>query len=798
METDLSENQTEQIYTLINVVGLTVAIVAAWLIYSHIVKEWNTDRFHVQSKNIYRAILKPDYAPTWEAWTCGPLGPYTKAGLPGIADFVRVYQNSYYDLKPLDSQSYISGENIILTDKQFFDIFSFPLEIGNNEMPWGEDWMIISRKAAHRFFGNENPVGKIFRVKLSNDDKDLGKDFRVVGVMRDFPAASTLQADYVLDFTYLAKDRFQYWGMHGLYTYFLLEENSDIPAIEAGIPQLIEKNYPYLKASEMQYCLQPLEDIYFNDSSIGYDFPRGSVRLNIILTGITLLILLLAFANYLIIAMAQLYVRANGIVIQRCLGAGWGRLLGQIFMETGVYVGLALLIATLLLPVLHPAFVRVISPWQCYSLTLGVGDILLFLGIILLFTLGVGGILTGWVFRRLNRCSIRTVLQGAGGKIDVKTILSVIQIGIFMALFFCSVVLMRQMDFVRNRQLGFETREVIHFNWRDWEGHIQGLRPLLASNPDILSLSNGEELPLLGEGGRNMRISGQPDRSFKAWQIHGDADYLRTYRIPLVAGRNIDRESYPAKAKDFSIYRPDNIPEILINQEFARQIGTGEQVLGTLVRGEKEEGWYRVVGIVQDFHFLPLYQSIKPVFILYDIPSVSSSMLVSYRPGKRQSVLAYLRKIYETRFPNSDFQSTEYNFSRLYERDMALVKLIHIFTFMALLIGGMGIFAFSMFIAEKSRREVALRKVGGASTAQILLLLNMRFIWKIWIAALVGLPIAYYGMSQWLMGFAYRIELSVWMYAGVILVSLLLVILIISWQVKKAAHVNPVEVLKGE
>ena len=234
-----------------------------------------------------------------------------------------------------------------------------------------------------------------------------------------------------------------------------------------------------------------------------------------------------------------------------------------------------------------------------------------------------------------------------------------------------------------------------------------------------------------------------------------------------------------------------------MNEELARRLGKKE-VLGSLLKLGDGFRTFRIVGVVKDFHFLPLYEKIQPMVIAYELPLLSYSISVRYREGCRQKVIGHLQQLYEERFPGMAFRYTEYEFSQLYNRDTALVKMIHIFTAIAILVGGMGILAFSMFMAESRRKEVALRKVNGAGVGQIILLLDRQFLGRILLACAIGLPIAHHLMTLWLRGFAYRTELPVGLYLGVAVTCVVFVLLTVTWQIFRAARINPVDVLKNE
>lgn len=785
----------ERVYTVINMLGLVIALCAALLMYNHVVKEWSTDCFHVKGKQIFRVIDKNEHGQQWSSYTSAQVGVYTQAEHPEIRNCVRVVEARDYVLKFPENQTVLGTAKCMYTDAEFFNMFTFPLVSGSVASGTGPDWVVLSEKISRLYFPGENPVGKKVLLKDRERDNDKGREFRIIAVMKDMPANSTLQADVIADFSFLEKTVFQRWGAHGVFTFFELDKQADKRAIEIAMPRIIEKNYHWIKASEHVMKLQPLRDIYFNSEEILEGIPHGSKRFNWILCGITFLILILAVCNYGMIKLACLSRNAASFMVQRCFGAGNIELRRQLFWKTALNVGFAFVLAVGLAFCLHPWFVRIVSfqlyyPWHFSIRAMGVFVLLLFV-----FVLFTARVLSFYVFRRLNREGIKEhpVLTS---EVGVKQVLFFIQLCIFPALLCCSIVLLLQMNFIKNRQLGFDNQCVVNFGWVDRNLNMLALTSEIKRNPDIISFSNGDNLPLLGEGPITLSLYENPETEIKTYQIHGDASYLETYQIHLAEGRNIARESYPVHADEFFLIRPGTYPEVLINRKFAEKLGR-KNPIGTLLQDKEGVGHvYKVVGVVEDFHFLPLYQAVEPVYIIYDLPMLSYSMLVRYREGKRIEVLKWLEDFYGKKFMNSTFSYHEYEYSQLYEKDIALVKMIHVLTLIAILISGMGIFAFTVFMVESRVKEMALRKINGAHAGQIILLFSRYFVVRVIIACITGLPIAHYLILKWLEGFAYRTELGLWIYLAVFFISLTLVLLITTWHTWCAALCNPVEAIK--
>lgn len=788
----------ERVYAVINILGLAIALCAALLMYNHVVKEWSTDSFHVKGKHIYRVIDKNEHCQKWSSSTSAPLGIYTQAEHPEIKNCARVVEARDYALKSPENKTVLGTARCMYTDAEFFDMFTFPLVSGSVTSGTDPDWVVLSEKISRLYFPGENPLGKKILLKDCKRDDDKGREFRIVAVMKDIPANSTLQADVIADFSFLEKTVFQTWGMHGVLTFFELDKQADKRAIEIAMPQVIEKNYHWIRASEHVMKLQPLGDVYFNSEEILEMIPHGSKRFNWILCGITFLILILAACNYGMIKLACLSRNATSLGVQRCFGANNYELRSQLFWETALNVGVAFVLAVGLAFGLHPWFVHIISSQSYYPWHFSIGAMGVFVFLLFVFVLFTAWVLSFYIFRRLSREGIKEHVPASAGRVDMKQVLSFIQMCIFPALLFCSVVLLLQMNFIKNHQLGFDNHCVVNFGWVDRQLNMLTLTSEIKQNPDIISFSNGDDLPLIGEDPGTLSLYENPEIEIKTYQIHGDASYLETYQIHLAEGRNIARESYPANADEFFLSRPGTYPEILINRKFVEKLG-GKNPIGTLLQDKGGVGHvYKVVGVVEDFHFLPLYQAVEPVYVIYDLPQLSYSMLMRYREGKRVEVLKWLEDFYGKKFMNSTVSYHEYDYSQLYEKDIALVKMTNVLTIIAILISGMGIFAFTVFMVESRVKEVALRKINGARVGQIILLFNRYFVLRVIIACITGLPIAHYLIWKWLEGFAYRIKLGLWIYLTVFFISLILVLLITTWHTWRAALRNPVEAIKGE
>ena len=272
-------------------------------------------------------------------------------------------------------------------------------------------------------------------------------------------------------------------------------------------------------------------------------------------------------------------------------------------------------------------------------------------------------------------------------------------------------------------------------------------------------------------------------------EVHGDEDFTRIYKIPVIESREFSPiENNPSPENNYDYTR-----DVWVNKKFVETFKLDHPI--GFIMNRQHSMKYRITGVTEDYHVQSLHFPICPIMISnLTVPS----LLVRYQPGRRQEVLEYLQKLHQERIPEGIFEYSEYTYSDLYQKDMAFMELVILFSLIAILIGGMGIFAFAIFMVESKTREIALRKVNGASERQIMLLFNRQFMTKVLVACVIGLPIAYYASRKWLENYAYRIEIQPWIFVLTIVISLCIVLLVTNWQIRKASRNNPIDTLKTE
>lgn len=778
-----------RIYAVINVGGLAIAFAVALLIYGYVMKEWQTDRFHSNGESLYRATYLSPGSDVWYSAFCSPMGENAKKEIPGVKEFVRIVAPQTFLVRQESSGEFLVELGCLYTDPQFFSVLDFPLVAGEIGRETAPNWVVISERAARKYFGEVPAVGKTLVLRMPQIPEDLV--YHVAAVMKDMPTRSSLQTDLLLDFKQV-EWMYGYGVGNALTTLLQLDEHADAVAVGKAISEMEGRYSDYEKQLNKTVVLQSFRNVYLHSEHLrDYEevFRYGSRRFNYILSGVAFLILLLASCNYLMIKLAQLHKNTGMYAIQKCFGAGNRIMRKQVYLEIGVHLLSALLLAVWLGRAVHPWFMGIVSSGHPYEWGLTVMEGVLFGGIVLLFIGVMGYLLSAWMLRRLDRNGIKNAVSRTTGKWDLKQVLLVGQMCIFCGLFFASLLLSQQMDFVQNKPMGYDNRNILCVEWPGNESVFLPAKDELLRHPDILAVTNGRSLPYKGTVSYEVCDVNQPGRKVKARLLLGDADYLATYSMHLAEGRNYRRNENQKR-----YYNGSGKPgEAVINRKMVRELGLENPVGKVLSYGNST---VTVVGVVDDFHYKSLYQAVEPVILGAHLPGFENTLNIRYREGKRQEVLDYLQKYYRDNYMEIMLRYTEYSYTDLYARDLALAKMIHFLTVLAILISAMGILAFSMFVAESRRKEVAMRKINGATEWQVVGLLNRGFVRKMFGACFVGLPVAYGLMVYWLQGFAYRVEIHWWLFVLDAGICLLLVLLVSTWQTRKAALQNPVDALK--
>jgi putative ABC transport system permease protein len=789
-----------KLYASLNIVGLAIGITCCVLILLYVQDELSYDRFHENAGRIYRVtthfVLKDrvmDFASTAHVQ-----GPMFKEEYPEVENYVRF--NSYGSRRMVRyKDTTYAEEKFIWVDNSIFDVFSFNLIKGNPEEALTKpNTVVITEDIAEKYFGGEDPIGK--NLRIHSDEL-----YMVTGVIKNIPANSHIRPDFLASFITLdlqptGNAAADLVNNVDYYTYLLLKEGTDYKQLEQKFAGFIEKYLGPLINSiggSARYDLQPLASIYLH-SKLENELERtGDIAYVWLFSGIGLFILLLACLNFMNLSTARSANRAKEVGLRKVVGAQRTQLIKQFIGESMIMTFLAILLSLLLVFFTLPLFNAISGK----SLSMGyLSNPMLLLGLLTFFIIIslIGGSYPAFFLSAFRPVE---VLQGRlrrGAKNSALRIALVsLQFTVSIVLIIGTLIVNRQLNYVRNKNLGYDKDHVIALRVRNEETQKrhEALRNSLLANPNVLSVSASSSLPLGQNSFSAHHIAGQPlDEMIMLHTQIVDEHFVDTYKMEIVQGRNF--------SKDFPT---DPQEAIIINEATAKKLGWQDDPLGKEIEALMsltEFRKYRVIGVVKDYHFLSLHEEIQPLVLYNASPYGGNYYRMSLRvsPENIQDTISFLRekwREFDSQYP-LEFVFLDDQYDALYRTEERLGKLFGYFTALAILIGCLGLFGLSAYSAEQRTKEIGIRKVLGATTSNVTVLLVREFTKWVLLAVLVAWPAGYYIMNTWLQNFAYRIGLGVDIFMIAAVLALVIAIITVVYQALKAAIANPAESLKYE
>ena len=767
-------------YSFINISGLTIGITCCLLIVLWVHDEVSYDRFHDHASTLYRVVENQNYAdgvfPV--AVTPAPLAPALKQDFPEIVDATRLSFTgrlvSYQDASFYET-------DIAVVDPSFLTMFSFPVLTGDATTLLDDPFsVVISPEIARKYFGEGDPVGKILRF---NDEHDL----TVTGVIENVPHNSHLQFTMLMPISFYESlgQNMENWRSNWLYTYVQVQDGVRAEDVDAKIVDVIKQNN---EGSVTDLYLQPVSRIHLHSDFTADIGGHGDVQYVYIFSVIALFVLLIACINFMNLSTARSANRAKEVGMRKVFGARRTHLIRQFYGESLLIACIALLMGLVLIVLLLPAF----NDLSQKQLSLGIvthGPILAGLIGITLFT----GIFAGSYpalflssFRpvKVLKGTIRTGTRSA----LFRSVLVVTQFALSIVLIIGTGVIYTQLDYIRNKKLGFDKEHLIYIVMRGNIGQsYDALKSELTQNPNILGVTAASGLPTyIGSSTSGFDWEGKnPDDDILMHYNEVDFDYFETLKMEMAEGRSFSR-AFPS----------DTVSAVIVNEEAVRVMGV-ESPLETRFEAGGEE--VNIVGVVKDFHFKPIDTKIEPIVIALD-PDDTNFMFIRVHPTGLSATLAYLEETWKTVIPDYPF---EYNFldeayDRIYRAEENLGSLVNYFSVLAIFIACLGLFGLASFTAEQRSREIGIRKVLGASVPGLTVSMCREFIKLVVIANVLAWPIAYYALQNWLEGFAYRTDIDWGLFVLTGVLALVIATFTVSYQAVKAARANPVEVLRYE
>jgi putative ABC transport system permease protein len=692
-----------------------------------------------------------------------------------------------------------SEERVFSVDRTFFDVFAIPFIQGNPETALSRpDGLVLTRSMATKYFGDENPLGKII-------NSDNHRDFVITAVVEDIPGNSHFHFDFLRSLEPYDDARSPVWVFNDFYTYLLLREDANPEDLENKLFPLVKARIdPFLRGvlgisadqflqggGDFRYYLQPLTDIHLH-SHLDFELePNGDIIYVYIFSIIALGILLIACINFINLATARSTMRAREVGVRKTIGSTRSQIMRQFFLETIMLTILAMCLSWILAALILPFFNQFVGKYLTLPFLTHWWGIPLLLGFALLI-----GIFAGF-YPAFFLASFRPVevLKGdqfRGSRRSIlRTSLVIIQFAISAILIIATLTVQSQLAYIQNKNLGFNKDQVVVIHKTDDLGkNLAAFKEELLKHRDILYASNSSDL--LGNPIEVAAVTPeeQPeDQSKLICYLIVDPDFLDTYGISLKGGRFFEKNRDVDKS------------QMVLNETAVQAMGLNDPIDKRLVNSLFPEHRYPILGVVEDFHFQSLRQRIQPmVFFLFQGNDIGRYLSVRIRPKSMQETLQYMTKTWQTFAKGQAFEYEFFDdhFQRVYLAEERTGRIFLVFSILAVFIACLGLFGLSAFMTERRTKEVGIRKVFGSSTSEVVFLLVKQFQKWVIIANLIAWPVAWFAMSKWLQGFAYQTGMSIWIFILATVLALSITLFTISYQVSKAARANPVDALRYE
>ena len=669
-------------------------------------------------------------------------------------------------------------------DNAFFEMFSVAFVSGNSSKPLQNlNSVVLTESGARTLFGEDNPMGKeiIYEHEVP---------LIVTGVMKDFPDNSSIQANM---FVNAENDKFKKWvfsceNYDDIRTHrylFCIYLQLNIRADKEKLINTINSHADILAPYTKKIDLLSLKEMYLYDNTAGSETKKGNPGLLSLMASIGLIVLILSIINYINLTMAKQNQRNKEIGIRKTIGANREDMVILFLTESVLVTMAAFAVALILIFIGLPFFNSIIdSPLSPHTLMQFPANIILFISILLIGVLsGIGPALS---LSSLNPSRVfNGGTVGIGKKKNFRNVLTVFQFVVSIALIICTITVQKQINYVKHRDAGFNKEQLLRIDWPNIPPSDRTrsftLIDKLRQYPGILNLSVTAGVPGKINNFMGSAIKGK-NKSLSI--IYADTSFLQTLNIKQVKGREL---------------LPSDIGNVCMLNEAAYKYFEWTDLENRRYNNGKEGG-FEVIGVVKDFHYASMHQPIEPMCILFRDVGWHTNISIRIAKGAIGPSMDYIQKVWKEIIPDYplQYQFNDEWFDGMYRKEEKLAKTIGLFALLAIGISCMGIFGLAIFSAERRTKEIGIRKVSGAQTAELMIMLNKDFIRWVAVAFVVACPMAWYAMNRWLVNFAYRTEISWWVFALSGLAALVIALLTVSWQTWRAATRNPVEALRYE
>ncbi len=775
-------------YSFINISGLSVGISCCILIVLFLKDELSFDQFHENSDRIFRVVSRYSFKGNTK-YHAGMPAPLAPAILHEYKDAVKIIRFGVGNGDVIrNGNVQIRGNRFELADPNIFDVFSIPLIAGNFKTALNDpNSIVISESLAKKYFVDKNPIGKILQIGR----EDFFHDYKVTGVFKDLPANSHLKFDCLASFqaSYIKGNEGNLtWGASNYETFILLKNNFPKQRMENVIKQIFKKHNSFPEDLKYDYFLQPLTNIHL-DLNPGNKLPteRDSDTI-LVLTGIALLILLIACINFINLATAQASIREKEVGVRKVVGADRLQLAIQFIGESVILSLLAFVIALPMVETLLPAF----NQYADKNLTLFSYDNVYLILVLPLMAIFIGVIAGSYPAIFISSFQPVSILHGRlhGGKANTKSgfrsILVIAQFVVSIIFIVSTLIMNNQLRFIKNKNLGYNKDHIVVVPISDQSVKVKYklYKTEILRNASVINATASSYLPSEQGYNQNVYFKGPAEgkMDYMSW-IPVDKDFIATMKLKLTRGSNFPMDNSNASLS------------YILNESAVKQIGWNNPV------GKPMNiiGWGNVIGVIKDFHFQSLHNKIEPLALCI-YPEAYQFLHIRVKPENISSTISFMENKWKEFFPDKVFEYSFFDedFYKLYKAEIRLDNIFNFITALAILVACLGLFGLAHNSTGRRTKEIGIRKILGSTVPGVIMLLLKDFVRWVLAANIIAFPVAYYFMNKWLQNFAYRIELSWWVFLVSGCIALLIAIATVSYQAIKAAIANPVESLKYE
>ncbi|WP_026753022.1 ABC transporter permease [Sediminibacter sp. Hel_I_10] len=784
----------------INILGLAVGIASCLIIMLFVTDEFSYDRYNEKADDIVRVVFKAKIngEKINEAVVMAPVGQALKEEFPEVLDATR-FRIMGTPKVVYNDVSYRNGR-FAYVDPNFFDVFTLPILKGDKASPLKEpNTIILTEDEAIKYFGNENPIGKILKIDAE------GEQFKVTAIIDKVPDNSHFHFDMMASMEGHNDAKQNTWMNSNFYTYLLLKKGTDYKNLESKLSAIFQRNVSeplkeafgltyteFTKENKLGLFLQPLTDIYLSSefSSRGESESSGSLTSLYIFAATALFMLMIACINFMNLSTASATKRSKEVGIRKVLGSKKKQIIKQFLTESFISTLIATLIALIFVIIMLPFFNEISGKELQVSYLLTPKIFATVILSILLISLLAGTYPAFYISSFKPILALKSKFSGTGNTKGIRSGLVVFQFVISTGLILATIVVSQQMSFIQNKELGYDKDQLLVIRESYFlENNQEAFKNKILSDPRVINVTTSAFVPV-GDSDNNMSsfyIDQQFNRRMFVYNI--DENYIPTMKMELLKGRNF--------SKEFGV---DSLNAI-INETSARILGFGDDAIGkSITRGTNNQGGrqtLKVIGVVKDFHYRSLHEKIDPLIMLND---PYGGFIIRANVADMSDLVKSMSAMWNSFNVEQAFNYTvmDDSYNLTYVKEQRLGTILKIFALLTIFVACLGLFGLVTFTAEQRIKEIGIRKVLGSSVAQIVGLLTKDFIKLIIISFLIAFPLGIYLMNKWLQDFAYRIDISVESILLAALITTLVAFLTISFKSIKAATMNPIKSLKTE